>query len=539
MTPWPQNYDPLSNVWLSTIAAALPVTLLFFLLAVRKTPAHRAAIYACLVCMVLALFVFHMPWTMVVGAVSSGLIYGAIRIAWVLLAAVFVYEVTVEAGYFEIIKQSIGGVTSDRRLQVLLIAFAFGAVLEGAGGGGAPVAIASAMMVGLGFPPFAAAVLCLIANTSPVAFGGVGNPVRALVAVTGLPAMQLSGTIGRILPWTALILPFWLIRMVAQWKDVFAVWPGLLMCGMVFAGVQFYWSNFVDFGLVDIAGGMITLVTLALFFKVWRPRTPWRFPNEPAPTMAIRPHTTGEILHAWLPFLLLSVGVVVWGLPAVAKVLNRTDLAFPVPGLLVLRMPPVTLQPRPEAAIYDFGWLSGVGTVTFITGLISGPLLGLSLRRTWQVFFRTCYRMRFSMLAIMAMLSLGFVTRYCGMDAVMGLAMTHTGWLYPFFGTMLGWLGVALSGTDAGSNALFGSLQQITATKLGISPVLMASANSAGGVMGKMIAAQSIIVACSAVGEHGREGDLFRKVLPHSLALAGIVGLIVFVYATYLSSWLP
>jgi lactate permease len=541
MTPWPQNYDPLSNVWLSTAAAALPVSLLFFLLAVRKTPAHRAAIYACVVCMLLAFFVFHMPVTMVVGAVSSGLVYGAVRIGWVLLAAVFVYEVTVEAGYFEVIKQSIGGITSDRRLQVLLIAFAFGAVLEGAGGGGAPVAIAGAMMVGLGFPPFPAAVLCLIANTSPVAFGGVGNPVRALVAVTGLPAMQLSGTIGRILPWTALILPFWLTRMVARWPDVFAVWPGLLMCGMVFAGVQFYWSNFIDYGLVDIAGGMITLVALALFFKVWQPRQPWRFPNEPAPTIRIRPHTTGEVLHAWLPFLLLSVGVVLWGIPSLAKILNRTDLAWHVPGLhnLVLRMPPVTLQPRPEPAIYDFGWLSGVGTITFITGLISGPLLGLSFRRTLQVFFRTCYRMRFSMLAIMAMLSLGFVTRYCGMDAVMGLAMTHTGWLYPFFGTMLGWLGVALSGTDAGSNALFGSLQQITATKLGISPVLMASANSAGGVMGKMIAAQSIIVACGAVGEHGREGDLFRKVLPHSLTLAAIVGIIVFIYATYLTSWLP
>lgn len=541
MTPWTQVYDPLHNVWLSTMAAAAPVTLLFFLLAVWRTPAHRAALYACAACILLAAFVFGMPWPMIAGAVSAGLVYGGIVIGWVLLAAVFVYELTVESGHFDVIKESIGGVTADPRLQVLLIAFAFGAILEGAGGGGAPVAIAGAMMVGLGFEPFAAAVLCLIANTSPVAFGGVGNPVRALVAVTDLPAMQIGATIGRILPFTALLLPFWLVRMMTGWKQTFAVWPGLLTCGGVFAFIQFYWSNYRDFGLVDIIGGMATLLALVLLLKFWQPRLDLHFHEQTSAREPVRRFRAVEVLHAWSPFLLLSVFVIVWGLPGVREILQHTSATARVPGLdkLVMRVPPVVAAPKLESAVYDFAWLSGIGTATFLAGLIAGPILGLSLRCTWKVFFRTCYRMRLSLLAIMGMLSLGYVTRYCGMDAVMGLALTHTGVLFPFFGTLLGWLGVALTGTDAGSNALFGSLQVITANQLGLSPVLMASANSAGGVMGKMIAAQSMIVACAAVGQTGREGDLFRKILPHSIALAALVGGIVFIYATYGRAWLP
>ncbi len=534
MQPWQQIYDPLGNVWLSTLSAALPVCLLFYLLAIRRTAAHWAAIDASLLCIALAAFEFHMPASKIAGAVASGMVYGAVRIAWVLLAAVFVYELTVESGYFEVIKRSIGGVTTDRRLQTLLIAFAFGAVLEGAGGGGAPVAICGAMMVGLGFQPFAAAVLCLIANTSPVAFGGIGNPVRALVAVTGLPAMQISSMMGRILPFTAVILPFWLIRLVTSWRNVFAVWPGLLLAGVVFGGIQFYWSNYRDFGLVDIIGGLVTLIALTLFLKVWKPKENWRFPQEPAPTVHTDHYSFGKIVHAWSGFLLLSLFVILSGLPSVANYLNASSPVIPVPGLhnLVFRMPPVFPTPHPEPAIFDLSWLSNAGTGTFLAGLITGPILGLSMGRTIGVFFRTCHRMRFSLLAIMAMLVLGFVTRYSGMDAVLGLAMTHTGVFFPFFGTLIGWIGVSLTGTDAGSNALFGSLQVITAAKLGLPPVLMAAANSAGGVMGKMIAAQSIVVATAAVGEQGREGDLFRKVLPHSLILASLVGLIVFFFAT-------
>ncbi|MSV28207.1 MAG: L-lactate permease [Bryobacterales bacterium] len=538
---WTQNYDPFSNAVLSTLTASIPVVLLFVLLAAVKIHAHTAAVVAFGVAIVLAAFVFGMPWPILAGAVAHGLVYAVVRIAWTLLCAVFVYELTVETGHFEIIKESIGSVTADRRLQVLLIAFAFGAVLEGAGGGGAPVAIAGAMMVGLGFNPFDAAVLCLIANTSPVAYGGVGNPIRALVAVTGLPDADLSAMVGRILPFTALILPFWLIRSMTSWRNTFAVWPGLLMCGAVFACVQFYWSNFQDSALVDIIGGMATLVALTIFFRMWKPAELWRYPGEAAVKARTGKYTVGQVLHAWLPFLLLAALVILWGVPSVKKILDSTSFAIPVPSLhnAVVRIPPVVAKTQMEPAVFDLAWLAAIGTATFLAGIISGPLLGLSISRTFGIFFRTCYRMRFSMLAIMAMLGLGFVTRYSGMDAVMGLAMTHTGSLFPFFGTMLGWLGVALTGTDAGSNALFGSLQVITANNLGISPVLMASANSAGGVMGKMIDAQSIIVACAAVGEEGREGDLFRKVLPHSIALAAIVGLIVWAFAVWGQALIP
>lgn len=541
MGPWQQVYNPLGNVWLSTISAALPVCLLFYLLAVRRVPAHWAAIWSSLLCVALAAFEFGMPWPKIGGAIASGVVYGAVRIAWVLLAAVFVYELTCESGHFEVIKETIGGITQDRRLQTLLIAFAFGAVMEGAGGGGSPVAICGAMMVGLGFEPFAAAVLCLLANTSPVGFGAVGNPVRALVAVTGLPAMQISRMIGRILPFTALILPFWLARLVTKWKHVFAIWPGLLLAGVVFASLQFYWSNFRDFRLVDIVGGMATLVLLALFLKIWKPREIWHFPEEPRPTFQIRQYSLARILHAWTGFLLLAALVVLWGVPAIAALMNKTNGAWPVPGLdkLVFRMPPVFQKPHAEPAIFDFAWLSGSGTAAFLAGLIAGPIMGLSFAETIRVFFRTCYRMRYSMLAITAMLILGFVTRYSGMDAVMGLAMTHTGAAFPFFGTFIGWIGVSLTGTDAGSNALFGSLQVISASRLGLPPVLMAAANSAGGVMGKMVAAQSIVVATAAVGQQGREGDLFRKVLPHSLALAAIVGLIVLFFAVAGRGWIP
>lgn len=520
--------------------AAIPVCLLFYLLAVRKTTAWKAAVYAFLVGILIALVVFRMPPLLVGGASIDGLVYGAIAIAWVLVAAVFVYDLTVETGHFTIIMQSIGGVTDDRRLQVLLIAYAFGSVLEGAGGGGAPVAICSAMMVGLGFEAFGAALLCLIANTAPVAFGGMGNPIRALEAVTSLPQADLSAMLGRILPWMAIVLPFWLIRTQCGTKRTLEVWPGLAACGIGFGAIQFFWSNYMDAVLVDILGGMFTLVWLTLFFRIWKPRSLWRYPGETQP-LGTKKYTHGQVLHAWTPFLLLAVLVIAWGIPAIKAPLETLTWHHPVPGLhlQVLRMPPVLPRPHPESAIFDVPWLSSPGTATFLAGLIAGPILGLSLGATLRVFFRTMYRMRYSLLAIMAMLGLGFLTRYCGMDAVMGLAFTHTGALFPFFGTLIGWVGVALSGTDAGSNALFGSLQAITARDLGISPVLMAAANSAGGVMGKMISAQSIIVACAATGQEGKEGDLFRAVLKHSIVLAVIVALIVLIYAYWAPGFIP
>jgi lactate permease len=538
---WTQNYNPLGNVVLSTAAAALPVMLLLYLLAVRKMIAYKAAAYAVIAGVVMAIAAFRMPPVLVGATVLHGTGYALVRIIWTLVASVWVYEITVETGRFEVMKLSISALTGDRRLQMLLIAFAFGALLEGAGGGGAPVAICGAMLAGLGFRPFDAAVLCLIANTAPVAWAGMGVPIRTLVGVTGLPEADLSAMVGRILPWVSLILPAWLVRSQVKTRETLQVWPGILACGGCFAAIQFFWSNYMDASLVDIIGGMATLVFLAVFFRIWRPKRVWRYEWDKPAGEDGRRHTAWEVLHAWSPFLLLAVLVVVWGQPGVKKVLDAVTVAVPIPGLhqAVVRTPPVVAVNHTEAAVFDFAWLSCIGTATFVAGLIAGPLLGLSLRRTLSLLGRTVCRMRFSLAAILAMLGLGFLTRYSGMDAVLGLAMANTGVLYPLFGTLIGWLGVALTGTDAGSNALFGSLQVITANQLGLNPVLMASANSAGGVMGKMIDAQSIIVACAATGQEGREGDLFRAVLKHSILLALLVGLIVLVFAYVLPGWVP
>jgi lactate permease len=533
---WQQNFDPLGIPVLSTIAAAIPVCSLFYFLAVRRTPAWRAAVYAFAAGLAVALAVFRMPVHMVAGAVADGLVYGWLRIAWILVAAVFVYDVSVEAKQFEVLKQSIGGISGDRRLQVMLIPLAFGALLEGAGGGGAPVAVTGAMLIGLGFPPLQTALLCLVANSAPVAWGALGNPVRTLVAVTGLPEADFSAMLGRILPIIVLILPFWLIRVQCKTRDMLAVWPGLVVAGVTSAALQFLWSNYMDASLVNIVSGIGTLVVLAFFFsKMWYPRETWRYPGEPAAPVTLAADRLGfrRVALAWSPFLILAALVVLWGMPPVAKALDRTSWKPPVPGLhlLVMRMPPVTAKPFAESAVFDFSLIANPGTAAFLAGLITGPLLGLSLKRTLQVFVRCCWRIRLSVAAIMAMLGLGYLTRYCGMDATMGMAMSHTGVLFPFFGTLIGWLGVALSGTDAGSNALFGSFQAITATRLGLSPILMGAANSAGGVMGKMIAAQSLVIAAAVTGQDGQEGTIFRAVLKHSLGLAMLVGLLVLIYA--------
>ncbi len=542
--PWLQNFDPLGNTLLSTLAAAVPVCTLFFFLAVRRTPAWRAAVYSFLAAVAVALAIFRMPPIMVAGAVADGLVFGWFRIAWIVVAAVFVYDLSVESGQFEIVKRSVGEISEDRRLQVLLIAFAFGALLEGAGGGGAPVAVTGAMMIGMGFPPFQTAVMCLIANSAPVAYGGMGNPVRTLVAVTGLPEADFSAMLGRILPLTTLILPFWIIRQLCKSRDTWAVWPGLLACGVTFGGIQFFWSNYMGAALVDIIGGIGTLLLLAVFFrKLWSPKKIWRYEGEAAAVKYAHADrlTFRRILLAWSPFLLLAGFVVLWGLTPVSKTLDRVSWKQPVPGLhmQVVRTPPVVAKPYAEPAFFDVSWLSTPGTGTFFAGLIAGPLVGLSFKRTIRIFFQSMWRLRLSLVAILAMLGLGYITRFCGMDATMGMAMAHTGAAFPFFGTMIGWLGVALSGTDAGSNALFGSLQVITANKLGLSPILMGAANSAGGVMGKMISAQSLVIGCAVTGQEGQEGPLFKAVLKHSIGLLVLVGLIVMMYAYVFPAAIP
>lgn len=483
--------------------------------------------------------------------------FGLLKIAWIVVAAVFLYDISVHTGQFEIMKQSVAAITPDRRLQALLVAFCFGAVIEGAAGFGAPVAIAGAFMIGLGFKPFHAAALNLIANTAPVAWGAIGTPVHTLAAVSGLPEADLNSMIGRILPITAIIVPFWLVRAMVGWRETFEVLPAIVVVGVSFGATQFVWSNFIDSNLVDIAGGLVSLVSTVVFLRFWQPRRIWRFDDdpaheveaastdpEPAKSAAAIPSSSvsrrhAQVARAWMPFVVLTVFVLLWGLPAIKTALNQvTTPAFerggwdvPVLHLAVTRAAPVVSKPEPEKAKFDFNWLSATGSACFIAAIFAGILLGVAPAELARIFWRTLVRMRFAVLAISFMLGLGFVTRYSGMDAVLGLAFTRTGWLFPFFGTFLGWLGVALTGSDTSSNALFGGLQRITAEQLNLSPILMCAANSAGGVMGKMVDAQSIVVATAATNQVGNEGVIFRFVLWHSIALASIVGLIVMAYA--------
>jgi lactate permease len=580
---WTQIYDPFGHWWVSTIVAALPIVVLFGLLAGLRVKPHLCAIGGALTAMGVAVLFFKMPVSLAAMSFGYGVAFGLLKIAWIVLAAVYLYDISVETGQFEIMKESVAGITADRRLQVLLVAFCFGAFIEGAAGFGAPVAIAGAFMIGLGFRPFHAAALNLIANTAPVAWGAIGTPVHTLAAVSGLSESDLNAMIGRILPFTAVIVPFWLVRTMVSWKETFEVLPAILVVGVSFALTQFFWSNFVDSNLVDIMGGVVSIVATVAFLHLWKPKRIWRFEYDqkevplPLPTARIsdragaewaasdfdglgtvRTYTARQVLKAWMPFAVLSLIVLLWGLPKIKLALNQaTTPAFKVmlpdgkvrpgpPGWdvpylhnAVYRAAPVVAKPTPEAARYDFNWLSATGTGCFLAAILSGLLLGLSPARLAKIFWRTLVRMRLAVVAISFMLGLGYVTRYSGLDAVLGLAFTRTGWAYPFFGTFLGWLGVALTGSDTSSNALFGSLQRITSQQLGIDPILMCAANSAGGVMGKMVDAQSITIATAATEQVGNEGTIFRFVAWHSVALGSIVGVIVMLYAYVFSHLVP
>ncbi|MGB9242692.1 MAG: lactate permease LctP family transporter, partial [Candidatus Acidiferrales bacterium] len=558
---WTQVYDPLGHWWLSTLIAALPIIVLFTLLAGLKVKPHWCAIAGAFTAVVVATVVFKMPTSLATMSFGYGVAFGVLKIAWIVLAAVYLYDISVETGQFEIMKESIAGITPDRRLQVLLVAFCFGAFIEGCAGFGAPVAIAGAFMIGLGFRPFHAAALNLIANTAPVAWGAIGTPVHALAAVSGLPESDISAMIGRILPFTAIIVPFWLVRTMVGWADTFEVLPAILVVGTSFSITQYLWSNHVDSNLVDIASAVVSILVTLVFLRMWKPKKIWRFDYDKAegaaaptaPTGAVADDMGGNwpakeydgyvapkkypasvVLKAWMPFAILSLFVLVWGLPQFKNPVNKaTTPVWDVPYLhkAITRAAPVVAKPTPEAARFDFNWLTATGTGCFLAAIVAGTFLGLGPIALMKVFWRTLSRMRLAMIAISFMLGLGFVTRYSGLDAVLGLAFTRTGWFYPFFGTFLGWLGVALTGSDTSSNALFGSLQKITAQQLGIDPILMTAANSAGGVMGKMVDAQSITIATAATEQVGNEGIIFRYVFWHSIALGSIVGIIVMLYA--------
>jgi len=537
---WSQNYDPLGWWPLSTVVSALPVLTLFFVLLVLRRRVWVSALAGMLMAIGIAAAVFGMPAALIGAAAVNGFVFGFFRIAWIIIASIYLYNVAVETGQFQVMKESIAGLSSDRRLQVILIAFCFGAFLEGTGGGGAPVAIAGSFLIGLGFPHFQAATLCLLANTAPVAWGGVGNPIRVLNGVTGLSTHALNAMVGRILPPFSFVLPAWLVVTMVGWRRALEVLPALLVSGASFAAMQYYWSNHQETGLVDIVAAIFSLLVMVAFLRFWRPRNLIE-DGEAGRTVALRAHTLLSVLKGWSPFALASVLIFLWALPRLGPFLKIPALTFATPGLhdVVVRTPPVVPIPTPEPASIDLNFFALPGTAVFLGAFVAAPLLGMGAGRAIRLLGQTFRQLVPSMLAISFMVGLAYVTKYAGMDTVMGLSLTRTGWIYPFFGTLLGWLGVALTGTDAGSNALFGNLQRVTAEQIGISPVLMTAANSAGGVMGKMIDAQSIVVASTACRLVGREADIFRAVFRHSIVLASLVGLLVLLYAYVLPGVIP
>ena len=532
---WRQVYDPLGAAWLSTLVAALPIAILLGGLALLRLRAHVAALLGLTAAVLAAVLAFGMPAGMAARTAGLGAAYGLFPIGWIILNVIFLYDLTCEKGHFKVMQESLTGITRDRRLQLLLIAFSFGAFFEGAAGFGTPVAVTAAILIGLGFAPLAASGLSLIANTAPVAFGALGTPIVALAGVTGLDVRELSAMVGRQLPFFSVIIPFWLVWAFCGFKKTKEVWPALAVAGGSFAVPQFLISNFHGPWLVDVLSSLLSIGALILFLRVWSPRRPFTFSDEAADAAAALPSVpAGAVVRAWLPWLVLSVFVFLWGIPQVKAALDGLSvIRFPVPGLdrLISRVPPVVAKETAEAAVFSFNWVSFTGTGIFAAAVVSGLLMSFSPKQLARAYGRTLKRVRFSLLTVAAMLSLGYVTRYSGLDATLGLAFAGTGVLYPFFGTMLGWLGVALTGSDTSSNVLFGSLQRISAEQLGLSPVLMASANSSGGVMGKMIDAQSIVVASTATRWYGHEGSILRYVFFHSLVLAALMGLFVLLQA--------
>ena len=542
---WNQIYNPLGNAALSTIAAAIPVVTLLVLIASGKVKAHIAAIIALIVANIITIFVFTMPAGMSIRASLLGVVVGFFPIGWIVLNVIFLYRITVETGRFELLQRAIGGVTTDRRLQLLLIAFSFGAFFEGASGFGTPVAITGAVLIGLGFSPLAASGLSLIANTAPVAYGALGTPIQGLASVTGFDPYVLGAMVGRQLPFFSLLVPFWVIWAFAGWRGMMQVWPAILVTAVSFAIPQFVISNYINPWIVDIGASLISMGALILFLKVWQPKELWLSPvlrgkDESSSTM--KPHkpldttplTQSQLWSAMLPWIIVCIVMLIWGNGTFKTWANSIfTWNYPVPELhnLINKVPPVAAKPTPEGAVFSFTYLSFTGTGMLIAAIISGFLMGFSPAKLIGEYGRTIKVCAISLITISAMLAIGTLTRLSGVDATLGLAFAATGVLYPFFGTLLGWLGVALTGSDTASNVLFGNLQKITSEQLGISPILMAAANSSGGVMGKMIDAQSIVVASTATNWYGHEGTILRYVFWHSIVLACLVGFLVMLQA--------
>ncbi|MBB3020257.1 lactate permease [Microvirga lupini] len=548
---WNQVYNPFSNTVLSTIAAAIPVVLLLVMIASGKVKAHIAAIIALLAAIAVSVFLFTMPAGLATRAALFGVATGMFPIGWIILNVIFLYRLTVERGWFATLQQSVGDLTTDRRLQLLLVAFSFGAFFEGAGGFGTPVAVTGAILIGLGFSPLAASGLSLIANTAPVAYGALGAPIQGLASVTGFDPYVLGAMVGRQLPFFSIIVPFWLIWVFAGFRGMLQIWPAILVCAVSFAVPQFLISNYINPWIVDIGASLISMACLVGFMRIWRPREIWTSPalrthdisattlTQPAPlgagTANVTPQASrNEVIWAWVPWIILSVIVAIWGTGWFKALVNPIfTWSYPIPGLhnMVQKVAPIVANPTPEPAVFAFTYMSYTGTGVLIAAIIAGFVMGFSPLRLITAWFETIWVLRYSLITIAAMLAIGTLTRFSGLDATLGLAFAGTGILYPFFGTLLGWLGVALTGSDTASNVLFGGLQKITSEQLGLSPILMAAANSSGGVMGKMIDAQSIVVASTATNWFGHEGSILRFVFWHSIVLACLVGGLVMLQA--------
>ncbi|GDX39626.1 L-lactate permease [Methylocystaceae bacterium] len=536
---WIQAYDPFNSPWLSTTVAALPVIVLLGSIAFFEIKAHWAAILGLISALGVAILGFNMPVHMAGMSAAYGAAFGLLPIGWLVLNIIFLYQLTNEKGAFDVLQRSISSLSDDKRLQLLFISFSLGAFFEGAAGFGTPVAVTAAMLIGLDFSPLAASGLSLIANTAPVAYGALGTPVIALAAVTGLDLQALSGMIGRQLPFFSLLVPFWLIWAFVGFRSMMEVWPAILIAGISFALPQYLVSNFHGPWLVDVVAAIVSMVCLWAFLRIWQPKRilrtmPVGFGKsvvDERNRLRANKDSTSAVVRAWMPWIILSVFVFTWGTPQVKTWLDGIWIGrFSVDGLhnLVFKAPPVATKLSPEAAVYALNFLSAAGTGIFLAAIVSGLLLGFSPLGLAKVFWRTLVLVSYSLLTISCMLSLGFVTKYSGADATLGLAMAKTGVFFPFFGTMIGWLGVALTGSDTSSNVLFGGLQRTSAEQLGLNPVLMAAANSSGGVMGKMIDAQSIVVASTATKWYGHEGTILRFVFFHSIALVVLVSSLVF-----------
>jgi len=541
---WNQVYNPLNSTVLSTIAAAIPVVTLLLLIASNKVKAHIAAVIALIVANLVAILIFTMPAGLSLRATVLGAVTGFFPIGWIVLNVIFLYRLTVEKGAFETLQNTIGGISNDRRIQLLLIAFAFGAFFEGASGFGTPVAVTGAILIGLGFSPLAASGLSLIANTAPVAYGALGTPIQGLSSVTGIDPFLLGAMVGRQLPFFSLLVPFWLIWVFAGWRGMLQIWPAILVTGVSFAVPQFLISNFVNPWIVDIGASLISMACLIGFLQFWKPKEVWTSPalrtkddsakGRPAPKASTKKPTTGEVWMSLLPWIIVCAILLLWGTNWFKGQVNPwATWNYAVPDLhnMINKVMPVAPKPTPESAVFSFTWLSYTGSGMLIAAILSGLLMGFSPVKIVTEYGKTIKVCAYSLITIAAMLAIGTLTRLSGIDATLGLAFAGAGVLYPFFGTLLGWLGVALTGSDTASNVLFGNLQKITSEQLGLSPILMGAANSSGGVMGKMIDAQSIVVASTATNWFGHEGTILRFVFWHSIALACLVGVLVMLQA--------